>query len=366
MIRPQASKPGSGSRFRASFRRQKPSFLENFRTTLSGPQHLPIAKNEEAKRHDRGTLSQNEAFVACAGFTSQQCLYPVEIREISKEQLAGLELCRGPSTKKRHNWNDLEIVANCKDTPIRRCGGNQRGNWRDERRPCDAMTGPTRAGDKSTTPRYGVTLLRWETGFAGEHGLVEKDLSRGEAHNYSMEARSDPFESAKSHFFDTSSWGEFCDVTLTLKQAWQPDRGGWAKIDDYRCRQAFRHFMNLLNRAVYGSAFRRHGKRLRVLPVLEKGEVRARALRPWECCASGRWHIHCAIELPLHFDAITLENMIRECWAKVEWGHGRILVRDGANAGWIDYMSKDRQKSEFDGFLDCIIIESLHNPIADA
>ena len=123
---------------------------------------------------------------------------------------------------------------------------------------------------------------------------------------------------------------------------------------------------NLLNRAVYGSAFRRHGKRLRVLPVLEKGEVRARALRPWECGASGRWHIHCAIELPSHFDAITLENMIRECWAKVEWGHGRILVRDGANAGWIDYMLKDRQKSEFDGFLDCIIIESLHNPIADA
>src|ERR1700686_4364434 len=117
---------------------------------------------------------------------------------------------------------------------------------------------------------------------------------------------------------------------------------------------------------VYGSAFRRHGKCLRVLPVLEKGEVRARALRPWECGASGRWHIHCAIELPSHFDAITLENMIRECWAKVEWGHGRILVRDGANAGWTDYMLKDRQKSEFDGFLDCIIIESLHNPIADA
>src|SRR6266446_6761224 len=67
----------------------------------------------------------------------------------------------------------------------------------------------------------------------------------------------------------------------------------------------------------------------------------------WECGASGRWHIHCAIELPSHFDAITLENVIRECWAKVEWGHGRILVRDGANAGWIDYMLKDRQKSEF-------------------
>src|SRR3977135_637803 len=97
------------------------------------------------------------------------------------------------------------------------------------------------------------------------------------ANNCSMEGRSsDPIESAKSHFFDTSSWGAFCDVTLTLKQARQPHSGGWVKIDDYRCRQAFRHFMNLLNRAVYGATFRRHGKRLRVLPVPEKGEVRAR------------------------------------------------------------------------------------------
>ena len=186
------------------------------------------------------------------------------------------------------------------------------------------------------------------------------------ANNNSIEVRSDPIESAKSHFFDTGSWSEFCDVTLTLKQGHQPDSGGWVKIDDYRCRQAFRHFMNLLNRAVYGAAFRRYGKRLRVLPVLEKGEVRARSLRPWERGTSGRWHIHCAIELPAHFDAVALENLICDCWAKVEWGHGRILVRDGANAGWISYMLKDRQKSEFDGFLDCIMIKSLHNPIADA
>ena len=40
--------------------------------------------------------------------------------------------------------------------------------------------------------------------------------------------------------------------------------------------------------------------------------------------------------------------------------------RDGANASWVNYMLKDRQQSEFDDFLDCIIIKSLHNPIADA
>src|SRR5258708_30941863 len=77
MIRPQASKPGSGSRFRGSFGRQKPSFLENFRTTLSGPQHLQIAKNEEAKRHDRGTLSQNQAFVACPALRANNAFTPL-------------------------------------------------------------------------------------------------------------------------------------------------------------------------------------------------------------------------------------------------------------------------------------------------
>jgi hypothetical protein len=124
--------------------------------------------------------------------------------------------------------------------------------------------------------------------------------------------------------------------------------------------------MNLLNRAAFGAAFRRHGKRLRVLPVLEKGEIRAPALRSWEQGSSGRWHIHSAIELPSHLDAVALERLIRDCWAKVEWAVGRILVRDGTNAGWINYMLKGRQKSEFDGFLDCMIIESLHNPIAGA
>ena len=70
--------------------------------------------------------------------------------------------------------------------------------------------------------------------------------------------------------------------------------------------------------------------------------------------------------VPSHLDAVALEKLIRDCWVKVELGYGRILVRDCADAGWINYMLKDRQKSEFDGFVDCIMIESLHNPIADA
>ena len=120
------------------------------------------------------------------------------------------------------------------------------------------------------------------TSAASSHSVIH-------ANNYSMDVRSDPFESAKSHLFDTASRGPFCDVTLTLKQARQRERGAWIKIDDYACRQAFRHFSTgLLNRTVYGAAFRRYGKSLRVLPVLEKGEVRASALRSCERGTSGR------------------------------------------------------------------------------
>ena len=101
-----------------------------------------------------------------------------------------------------------------------------------------------------------------------------------------------------------------------------------------------------------------YGKRLRVLPVVEKGGIGRGA--------SGRWHIHGAIELPQHMDSIAFEELVQKCWQKLDWAHKRVLVRDGADKGWIDYMLKLRQKSDFDNLLDCIDLVSLNNPIADA
>ena len=169
-----------------------------------------------------------------------------------------------------------------------------------------------------------------------------------------MEAcRSAILEAAKPHLFNTATWGPFCDVTLTLRQARQSDTGDWVKIDENQCKRAFQHFSNLLNRAIYKSAFDRHGQKLRVLPVLERGNP-------------GRWHIHCAVEMPSHIHATSFEKLICNCWTKVRWAYDRALVRDGTDEGWVAYMLKPRQKSGFDSVLDCIILESLHNPIADA
>jgi len=77
MIGSQASKQEVEVVFAEVSGGKKLSFLENFRATLSGPQHLPIAKNEEAKRHDRGTISQNEAFVACPALRANNAFTPL-------------------------------------------------------------------------------------------------------------------------------------------------------------------------------------------------------------------------------------------------------------------------------------------------
>lgn len=131
------------------------------------------------------------------------------------------------------------------------------------------------------------------------------------------------------------------------------DDGRWFRGTEYQYRATFRHFMKRLNGAVYGNAVRRYRKQLRVIAVLEKG-------------LHGRWHYHAAIEPPFHISLEDFEKLVHECWRKTHWGYDRVLVRDNADQGWIIYMLKPRQKSEFETWSDCIDWDTLHNPIADA
>jgi hypothetical protein len=172
-----------------------------------------------------------------------------------------------------------------------------------------------------------------------------------------------------SALLDISHWNGVCDLTLTLKQARKSDDGRWVEIDEHQCRRAFRAFMNRLNRAVYGNAVKRHDKRLRVIPVLERGVLRVRDkgfASEFGNDLAGRWHIHCAIEPPAHLDFESFERRISDCWSRTDWGYRRIVFRGDADRGWVDYMLKPWQKSGFDAWSDCIDWENLHNPIADA
>lgn len=68
---------------------------------------------------------------------------------------------------------------------------------------------------------------------------------------------------------DTSHWRSVVGLTLNLKQCITTVSGGFIRLDELSAKKTFRRYVNGLNRQVYGSAYRHHGKRLRVIPILE-------------------------------------------------------------------------------------------------
>jgi hypothetical protein len=176
-------------------------------------------------------------------------------------------------------------------------------------------------------------------------------------------------ELRKSSLLDISRWRAVWALTLTLRQCCRYGahtalhdhrneqwlgRNVIVSLNEYQCAKAFRHFMNLLNREIYGKASYRYDKRINVVPILEKE-------------TNGRWHIHAAIEPPYRMGAAQFENLIQHCWRKTHWGYDRITIDQSADRGWINYMLKPSQKSEFEAWVDCIDWNSLHNqPIVGA
>ena len=126
--------------------------------------------------------------------------------------------------------------------------------------------------------------------------------------------------------------------------------GGFVRLDELTAKKAFRHYMKLLNRRIYNFAFRRHGKRLRVIPILEKS-------------ADGRWHYHAAIEPPSFMEANRFGEIAMDVWLQTPLGYGRGEISIDADAGWFAYMAKFRSKSGLECYYDCIDTEAFHNPL---
>jgi len=158
-------------------------------------------------------------------------------------------------------------------------------------------------------------------------------------------------QAAALSWCETGHWRSVTDVTLSLKPCLWSKRGA-VVVDQTRAEKNFAFFMRLLNRRVYGKAYARHGKQLRVIAVIEKSEF-------------GRYHIHAALEPPVHLDHEQFEATIRECWLKTDWGYDEGLVRPNADAGWIGYMLKQRQKQGLEQWSDCLL-GTFYNPIAGA
>jgi hypothetical protein len=149
---------------------------------------------------------------------------------------------------------------------------------------------------------------------------------------------------------NTSHWRSVVGFTLNLKQSIVTASGGFVPLDELAAKKAFRHYVQNLNRRVYKAAFRHHGKRLKVIPIIEKSE-------------DGRWHYHAAMEPPRFMDAGSFGDIAMDLWLQTYLGYGHGDFAINVDAGWIAYMAKRRGKSGLEDYYDCIDIEALYNPL---
>lgn len=123
-------------------------------------------------------------------------------------------------------------------------------------------------------------------------------------------------------------------VTLTMKK-----RAGGRAADPISASENFRHFGNRLNHAVLGSRAKRYGVRLLMVVVLE-------------ISADHRLHFHCIIDRPYNISFSQFETIIREQWLKTEFGYRQVDIQDHSDAGWTDYILKQRQKRSLFNSID--------------
>lgn len=136
-------------------------------------------------------------------------------------------------------------------------------------------------------------------------------------------------------------WTHPFAATLTLKQRIGGDGGVSSAAETLTPEIAsrnLRHFLNVLNKRVYGTAAQRFGKRLPVFPVLEGG-------------GGKRLHYHLAIDCPRDDLLEAFPAMIVTEWRKTLWGYDQSLVTP-CDAGWFTYMTKLRDKPDFASSID--------------
>ena len=144
---------------------------------------------------------------------------------------------------------------------------------------------------------------------------------------------------------NVAAWQRPFAVTLTLKQVrWNVDGGIVALTGDLASRNV-RHFLNVLNKRVYGSAAQRHGKRLRSLATFEGSSGK-------------RLHCHMMIDCPRPELVEHFPSMVASAWASTDWGDRQIDVQP-CDQGWLTYMTKLRDKPDFAAAFDW---DLCHNP----
>jgi hypothetical protein len=156
-------------------------------------------------------------------------------------------------------------------------------------------------------------------------------------------------QSAFRKFAKIDHWKSPHAVTLTIKQG-IPVANGYmptmAFIDNAKASQNLGHFHSILSRKILGKPADRFHQRLNMIPVIEGGNGK-------------RFHYHVMLDCPRHDLDPAFPDIICNAWSKTQWGHRQIDIQPGANEGWIDYISKLRDKANWSDSIDW---SNYHNP----
>lgn len=114
----------------------------------------------------------------------------------------------------------------------------------------------------------------------------------------------------------------FIGLSLTLKQQFDGQH-----LDPSLCSQNLRHFMNVINKKVFGNRFSRHGHKLQIFPVLENS-------------LGERLHYHMILEIPRETNLNHFKDLIRTEWQRTRFGHREIHIDETIDMGWTNYITK--------------------------
>lgn len=140
----------------------------------------------------------------------------------------------------------------------------------------------------------------------------------------------------------TSEWPAPFAVTLTLRQCVDVPNGFssvklW--LNETAAVQNFRHFLNKLNRSVFGKAACRYGKGIGCIPVLEGG-------------GDKRLHYHAIIDCPRPDLLTDFPLLIADHWRSTQWGYWQIDCQANPDDGWLTYITKFRDKPNLADAID--------------
>lgn len=161
-----------------------------------------------------------------------------------------------------------------------------------------------------------------------------------------FQGTSSPVEmrSAVRGWIALDTWRDPFAATFTLKQSVEVPNGTLSHrvwLTEAAASQNFRHFLNQLNRSLFGKAAQRFGRSVRAFPILEGGTGK-------------RLHYHAIIDCPSTALREDFPILMADAWRSTLWGYAQVDVRPNADKGWLSYITKFRDKPDFASSIDWV------------